>query len=132
DPLPRATIEVRQADASAVPVGDASFDAYVSTLALCSVPDLDAALDEAWRVLRPGGEVRIFEHVRSSAAWKARVQSWLSPLWGYVADGCRLDRATDVAFRRRGFEVIEERRPPFPKPLPLVLLKARKPAIRST
>ncbi len=123
----RATIEVRQADATALPFEDASFDAYVTTLVLCSVPDLDAAVDEAWRVLRPGGALRIFEHVRSSSPWKARVQGWLNPAWGFVADGCHLDRATDAAFIARGFEVIEEQRPSVPKPLPLVVLKARRP-----
>lgn len=122
-----ATIAVRQADATALPFEDASFDAYVTTLVLCSVPDLDAAVDEAWRVLRPGGALRIFEHVRSSSAWKARAQGWLNPAWGYVADGCRLDRSTDVAFKERGFEVIEESQPSTPRPLPLVVLKARKP-----
>ena len=126
-PFP-AAIEVRQADATALPFEDASFDAYVTTLVLCSVPDLDAAVEEAWRVLRPGGTLRIFEHVRSSSAWMARVQGALNPAWGYVADGCRLDRATDVAFKERGFEVIEERRPRMKaEPLPLVVLKARKP-----
>ena len=126
-PFP-AAIEVRQADATALPFEDASFDAYVTTLVLCSVPDLDAAVEEAWRVLRPGGALRIFEHVRSSSAWMARVQGALNPAWGYVADGCRLDRATDVAFKERGFEVIEERRPRMKaEPLPLVVLKARKP-----
>ncbi|MGE3960645.1 MAG: class I SAM-dependent methyltransferase [Dehalococcoidia bacterium] len=123
-----AAIEVHQADATALPFEDASFDAYVSTLVLCSVPDLDAAVDEAWRVLRPGGQLRIFEHVRSDAAWKARLQGWLNPAWGYVADGCRLDRDTQGAFVRRGFEVIEEQRPSIPaEPLPLIILRARKP-----
>lgn len=129
----RASIEVRQADASALPFADASFDAYVSTLVLCSVPDLEAAVDEAWRVLRPGGELRIFEHVRSRTPWKARLQRWLNPAWGYVADGCRLDRDTDELFLRRGFEVIEQRRPSIPaEPLPLVILKARKPLANTT
>ena len=102
--------------------------AETGTLVLCSVPDLEAAVDEAWRVLRPGGELRIFEHVRSESEWKARIQGWLNPAWGYVADGCRLDRDTDGAFLRRGFEVVEEQRPSIPaEPLPLVILKARKP-----
>ena len=89
---------------------------------------MEAAVDEAWRVLRPGGQLRIFEHVRSESEWKARIQGWLNPAWGYVADGCRLDRDTDGAFLRRGFEVVEEQRPSIPaEPLPLVILKARKP-----
>jgi SAM-dependent methyltransferase len=127
-PAPHAQVEVRVADATALPFEDASFDAYVSTLVLCSVPDLDRAVDEAWRVLRPGGEVRIFEHVRSDSAWKARLQTWLSPAWGIVADGCRLDSDTLDAFLRRGFELTEVERPRIPaEPLPLVIFKGQKP-----
>jgi len=127
-PAPHATIEVQQADAMALPFPDASFDAYVSTLVLCSVPDLDRAVEEAWRVLRPGGQLRLFEHVRSEHPWKARLQRWANPVWGLLADGCHLDRATDRAFIQRGFEVIEERHPRMRvEPLPLVVLKARKP-----
>ena len=128
-PQPHAIIEIRQADATALPFRDASFDAYVSTLVLCSVDDLDRAVEEAWRVLRPGGALRLFEHVRSEVPWRARVQRWLNPAWGVVADGCHLDRQTDRAFIARGFEVLEERRHRLPaEPMPLVVLKARKPA----
>ncbi len=126
---PHAVIEIHHADATALPFRDASFDAYVSTLVLCSVDDLDRAVDEAWRVLRPGGALRLFEHVRSDTPWKARLQSWANPAWGVVADGCRLDRVTHRAFIERGFEVIEERHPRVPgEPMPVVILKARKPA----
>jgi ubiquinone/menaquinone biosynthesis C-methylase UbiE len=121
-------IEVRHADATALPFPDGSFDAYVSTLVLCSVSDLERAVDEAWRVLRPGGQLRVFEHVRSSSPWIARVQRWLSPAWGVVADGCRLDQETDAAFRARGFQVEEDGRPRvLAEPFPLIVLRARKP-----
>lgn len=128
-PAPHAEVSVQVADATALPFPDESFDAYVSTLVLCSVPDLARAVDEAWRVLRPGGEVQIFEHVRSSSAWRAQIQTWLSPAWGVVADGCRLDRDTLGAFRRRGFDILEVTRPHIPaEPLPLVIFRGRKPA----
>lgn len=127
-PAAQAQVEVHVADATALPFEGASFDAYVSTLVLCSVPELERAVDEAWRVLRRGGEVRVFEHVRSESHWKARVQTALSPAWGVVADGCRLDRDTLGAFLRRGFELVEVERPRIPaEPLPLVIFKGRKP-----
>ena len=57
------------------------------------------------------------------------MQRGLSPAWGYVADGCRLDQETDRLFLERGFEVVELQRPSMPaEPLPLVILKGRKPA----
>lgn len=127
-PAPRAEVAVQVADATALPFEAERFDAYVTTLVLCSVPDLERAVDEAWRVLKPGGQLRIFEHVRSQTPWKARLQRWLSPAWAFLVDGCRLDRDTDEAFWRRGFEVHEVRRPRVPaEPLPLVVLKGRKP-----
>jgi SAM-dependent methyltransferase len=126
-------IEVSQADAMALPFPDESFDAYVTTLVLCSVPDLDRAVDEAWRVLRPGGQLRIFEHVRSTSKWIARFQRWLNPAWGLIADGCHLDRETDAAFLARGFEIVEELRPRVPaEPFPLVVLRAMKPERTAT
>ena len=128
-PAPHAQVTVQIADATALPFPDKSFDAYVTTLVLCSVPDLERAVDEAWRILRPGGEVRVFEHVRSERAWKAQLQTWLSGPWGFVADGCRLDRDTLGAFRRRGFEILEVTRPRIPvEPLPLVIFRGQKPA----
>lgn len=128
-----AHIQVQQADATALPFEDASFDAYVSTLVLCSVPDLHAAVEEAWRVLRPGGALRLFEHVRSETPWRARLQRWLTPVWGLVADGCHLDRETHRVFQRRGFEVIEEQHPRIPaEPMPLVVMRARKPGLEAT
>lgn len=61
-----------RADAGALPFGDATFDAVVSTYVLCCVPDLDQALDEALRVLRPGGDLLLADHV-ASTAWPVRM-----------------------------------------------------------
>lgn len=60
--------ELRVADAGALPFQDGSFDAVVSTYVLCCVPDLDAALAEALRVLRPGGDLLLADHVVSTSA----------------------------------------------------------------
>jgi ubiquinone/menaquinone biosynthesis C-methylase UbiE len=56
-------IELREADAQALPFADASFDTVVSTLSLCSVPDDRAAIAEMHRVLRPGGRLLLLDHV---------------------------------------------------------------------
>lgn len=124
-----ASIELRQADASALPFDDGSFDAVVSALVLCSVPDLERALGELRRVLRPGGALRILEHVRSDRPWVATMQRVVNPAWGLVGDGCHLDRDTAAAVRSAGFEVEHEDSPHFrSSPLKHVALFARRPA----
>jgi len=75
-----------------------SFDAVVSALVGCTIPDLDAALDEVARVLRPDGEFRFFEHVAADGAL-GRVQSLLDPLWTHLAAGCHLDRDLAATYR---------------------------------
>lgn len=124
-----ASIELRQADAGALPFDDASFDAAVSTLVLCSVPDQQRALAEIRRVLRPGGALRIFEHVRSDRAWVATMQRIANPAWGLVADGCQLNRDTAAAVTAAGFEVEGQEQPQFSAlPLKNIALFARSPA----
>jgi SAM-dependent methyltransferase len=124
----QASVTLQQADAGALPFADESFDAYVTTLVLCSVPDLERTIAEAWRVLRPGGALRLFEHVRSDALWKARLQSLLTPVWGVFVDGCHLDRDPATAVRARGFVVTSESHPRLKtEPMPLLVLHAIKP-----
>ena len=60
-------VELRQGDAHSLPFDDANFDTVVCTFGLCAIPDIDAALDEMTRVLRPGGKLILLDHVASSS-----------------------------------------------------------------
>lgn len=102
-----APVPVRVMDGTAehLPATDASFDAAVAALVLCSVSDLDAALAELHRVLRPGGELRFYEHVRSADPRQARLQDRLDPLWSFINGGCHPNRDTETAISDAGFTV---------------------------
>lgn len=82
----------------------ASFDAVVSTLVLCSVPDVNATLSEIRRVLRPGGRFLFMEHVAAPRGTARRLaQGALTPCWRWIADGCRLNRELGNDLERAGF-----------------------------
>lgn len=92
--------------AEALPLADASADAVVVSLALCSVTSQEAALREIRRVLRPGGEFRFLEHVRSQSGPAAMGQRALdATLWPLLAAGCHVSRDTAEAVAGAGFEI---------------------------
>src|SRR4029453_1484499 len=89
-----------------LPAGDATFDAAVTSLVLCSVPDVPATLAEIRRVLRPGAELRFFEHVRADTPGLARLQGVLdATLWPPFVGGCHTHRDTRAAIEAAGFEI---------------------------
>lgn len=64
-------VDLREADAASLPFADASFDCVVAAFVMCAVPDDRAALAEAVRVLRPGGDLLLADHV-AAASWPVR------------------------------------------------------------
>ena len=100
-------ISVVDGNAEYLPVEDASVDAAVTSLVLCSVGDPTKALMEIHRVLRPGGELRFYEHVLASDPGLARVQRLADPFWKRFAGGCRLTRNTLETIQAAGFIVDE-------------------------
>lgn len=104
-------VQLVDGTADALPAPDASVDAVVVSQVLCSVPDQARALAELRRVLRPGGELRFYEHVLSPNEPGRRVQRALdATLWPRMLGGCHLSRETDAAIVAAGFELRELRR----------------------
>jgi ubiquinone/menaquinone biosynthesis C-methylase UbiE len=79
-------------DGARLPVGDASADAVLSTFTLCTIPDIDAAMHEIVRVLRPGGALHFVEHGRSADPDVYRRQVRFEPVQRRIAGGCHLTR----------------------------------------
>jgi SAM-dependent methyltransferase len=102
------SIEVRLGSAENLPVESASIDAVVSTLVLCSVPDLPRALQEIRRVLRPGGKFAFIEHVAAPQGTRLRrIQDLVSPLQQALGDGCHPNRETWLAIEAAGFSQVQ-------------------------
>ena len=90
----RPEAQVVRAGAEELPFADGSFDAVVSTMVLCTVPDPEAAVGELQRVLAPGGALLYVEHLRADQPRLARWQDRLAAPWAAFAAGCRCDRRT--------------------------------------
>jgi len=87
-----------------------SLDAVVCTLVLCTVPEPTRALENFMKWLKPGGKLVILEHIRSHNPMRGRMQDLMNPVWRKVADGCHLNRPTDMILDGSGFQMIREDR----------------------
>jgi ubiquinone/menaquinone biosynthesis C-methylase UbiE len=127
-------IQVVDGTAESLPAADAAFDAGVASLVLCSVYDQPRALAELFRVIRPGGQLRFFEHVRAQGGALVRVQRVSDLVWPLLAGGCHTSRDTVAEVTAAGFELETCRRLRFPDTRlpspnsPHVLGVARRPA----
>lgn len=118
--------EISEASAERLPWADASFDAVVSTLVLCSVGDPDRALAEYRRVLVPGGRLVFIEHVAAhDNPGRLRWQRRIEPVWKRVFGNCHLTRDTAAAIERAGFDIEQIERQSMRKASPVV-----RPSIR--
>ena len=112
---------------------DSAFDAAVASLVLCSVPEQNPVLSDLFRVIRPGGELRFYEHVRANNPRLVRLQDAVTPVWKLLGGGCHPNRDTGAAIERAGFAIVTCRRVAF-RPCficapvtPHILGRARRP-----
>jgi SAM-dependent methyltransferase len=103
-------VSVKDGSAADLPIEDGWADVVVFSLVLCSVADPAAALAEARRVLRPGGQLRFYEHVRATSPERARLQDRVDRVWPYFAGGCHCNRDTPRAIEAGGFDIEHLRR----------------------
>jgi ubiquinone/menaquinone biosynthesis C-methylase UbiE len=121
-------VRVVEGEADGLPAGDGEFDAGIASLVLCSVPDQAVALHELHRVIKPGGELRFYEHVAADGT-KGRIHQRIDPVYTRFAGGCHLTRDTTSAIEKAGFHIVHSRRFPFPPgvfALPHVIGLARR------
>jgi len=103
-----AAVPVKVGDAVAedLPLEDASVDAAVASLVLCSVRDPGRAIAELHRAVRPGGEVRFNEHVVSQHSLRKALQRTAdATVWPTISGGCHLGRHTEAALVAGGFRI---------------------------
>jgi len=98
-------VEHHQITAETLPFPAASFDCAVSTLTLCSIPNVGAALAEVRRVLKPGGEFSFLEHGRCPDLAVNKWQNRLTPVWKIIGDGCHLNRNIEALVRNAGLQI---------------------------
>jgi SAM-dependent methyltransferase len=106
----RVPVTVLDGVAERIPRPDASADTVVVSLVLCSVTDLARALEECLRVLRPGGSLLFYEHVRSRHRLVALAEDLATPMWSRSAGNCHPNRDTLRAIETGGFELVTARR----------------------
>ncbi len=116
-------VGLRVGDAQHLDFQDASFDTVIATLALCSIPDHEAAVAEMARVLRPGGRLRLLEHVASPRLPIRVLQQILDPL-SVRLQGDHLLRRPELPVRAAGLDIDHMHRS---KAGIVLTLAARKP-----
>jgi ubiquinone/menaquinone biosynthesis C-methylase UbiE len=123
---PKGHVSVINAFAESLPFPDASLDAVVGTLVLCTIADPAAALAEVSRVLKPGGKYIFLEHgAAEEGSARFGWQKRLEPVWKVAAGGCHLTRRADDILVAAGFVLEEQRRESVRTALPFL-----RPSIR--
>jgi ubiquinone/menaquinone biosynthesis C-methylase UbiE len=100
-----AKVDLAGLTGESLDLGSEEFDGALSTWTLCTIPDVDNALREIHRVLKPGGKFQFVEHGHSPDHGVARWQARVEPLWKHVAGGCHLTRGIAEHIEQSGFHI---------------------------
>ena len=120
--IQRDDIRLTSLQAERLPLEENRFDFVVASLVCCSVTNIDQSLAEIFRVLKPGGRYLFIEHVAAKTDSKVRRwQEWLTPLWRKFAGNCHLNRETENAMLRAGFEFVKIQRNAMPDSVPTIV-----------
>lgn len=98
-------LSVQDGDAQSLNFPDNSFDTVAATLVFCSIPNPKRALSEVYRVLKPGGQFLLLEHVRRDTPVAGWMQDHLTPVWKHLAGNCHLNRDPEADILQLGFKV---------------------------
>jgi ubiquinone/menaquinone biosynthesis C-methylase UbiE len=88
-----------------IPLDRNSVDTVLVTYSLCTIPDVETALDGMRRVLKPGGRLIFCEHGVAPEAGVRRWQDRLNPAWRRLAGGCNMNRNIPALLDAGGFEI---------------------------
>ena len=99
------TVHTNILNAESLPMDDETFDSVVCTWTLCSIENVEKALSEVRRVLRPGGKFFFVEHGASPDPKIRKWQDRLNPFWGIIGDGCNLNRNAEQLIQDQHFEI---------------------------
>jgi ubiquinone/menaquinone biosynthesis C-methylase UbiE len=96
-----------EGSAETIPLDESSIDTVVTTWTLCTIPDVQRALLEMRRVLKPSGELLFVEHGLAPEEKVRRWQNRLNPFWKRIAGGCQLNRPIRDLIEKAGFNITE-------------------------
>ena len=105
-------VKLLEVGAESMPFEDEQFDSVVVTWVFCTIPELEKAIAEIWRVMKPGAKLFYVEHVRSPHRSMGWLQDRLTPVWKRVAGGCHLNRTPrqwleEAGLRHLEFKVVQ-------------------------
>jgi len=108
--------------AEAMPLDERSIDTVVTTWTLCSIPDVNAALREMRRVLKPAGQLVFVEHGQAPEESVRKWQDRLTPAWKCIGGGCHLNRPIRALVENAGFTIAQIRTGYMKGPRPMTFM----------